>query len=111
MSRDAAIRVRTRSGDEILQSWIAQTSKLYSCLYPKDYGDDLEAYIIVEGGQLAQLETTADCMYRCALYLSHFAKVQRQTRSLSYLQRKRPAPSCALVVDDCPRYQLSDQYD
>ena len=49
--------------DEIVKSWIAQTSKLDSCLRSRDYSDDLEAYVIA-GGRLVQLETTADCIVR-----------------------------------------------
>ncbi|PBK71087.1 hypothetical protein ARMSODRAFT_63121 [Armillaria solidipes] len=43
--RCTTIDLRARS-DEIVQSWIAQTSKLYSCLRSRGYGDDLGAYII-----------------------------------------------------------------
>ncbi len=55
------IRIHTHweDSDEIVKSWIAQTSKLDSCLRSRGYGDDLEAYII-SGGQLVQLETTVD---------------------------------------------------
>ena len=51
------------SRDEILQSWIAQTSKLHSFLRSRGYGDDLGLGVyIIEGGKLVQLETTADCI-------------------------------------------------
>ncbi|PBK71127.1 hypothetical protein ARMSODRAFT_973602 [Armillaria solidipes] len=36
------------NSDEIVKSWIAQTSKLDSCLRSRGYGDDLEAYIIAD---------------------------------------------------------------
>ncbi len=63
--RNPTIRIHTRweDTDEIEKSWIAQISKLDSCLRSRDYGDDLEAYVIA-GGQLVQLETTADCIVR-----------------------------------------------
>ncbi|KAK0458206.1 uncharacterized protein EV420DRAFT_1544157 [Desarmillaria tabescens] len=53
------IEIHVRSRAEIVQSWIAQASKLYSCLRSRGYGDDAEVYI-QEGGHLLQLETTAD---------------------------------------------------
>ncbi len=61
--RNPVINIYTRweDFDEILKSWIAQTSKLDSCLRSKDYGDDLEVYVIA-GGQLVQLGTTVDCI-------------------------------------------------
>ncbi|PBK71105.1 hypothetical protein ARMSODRAFT_1083362 [Armillaria solidipes] len=48
VSRNAHIRIRTRweDSDEIVKSWIAQTSKLDSCLRSRGYGDDLGARII-----------------------------------------------------------------
>ncbi len=56
-----SIHTRWEDSDEIVKSWIAQTSKLDSCLRSRDYSDDLEAYVIA-GGQLVQLETTANCI-------------------------------------------------
>ncbi len=61
VSKCATIGIRTCSGDEILKSWIAQASKLHSCLRFRGYGRDPGVYII-EGGQLARLETTANCI-------------------------------------------------
>ncbi len=58
-----SIHTRLEDTDEIEKSWIAQTSKLNSCLRSRDYGDDLEAYVTA-GGQLVRLETTADCIVR-----------------------------------------------
>ncbi len=60
---NTVIRIDTRweDSDEILKSWIAQTSKLDSCLRSMGYGDDLKPYVIT-GGQLVRLETTADCI-------------------------------------------------
>ncbi|KAK0443640.1 hypothetical protein EV421DRAFT_2035459 [Armillaria borealis] len=46
VSKCATIGIRTCSGDEIVKSWIAQTSKLYSCLRSREYGHDLGVYII-----------------------------------------------------------------
>ncbi|PBK81768.1 hypothetical protein ARMGADRAFT_1090999 [Armillaria gallica] len=42
------IHTRPEDTDEIEKSWIAQTSKLDSCLRSRDYGDDLETYVIAD---------------------------------------------------------------
>ncbi len=56
VSRHPAIGMQSRLGDEMFQSWIAQTSKLYSqCLDSRGYGVDLGAYIITGGQLLVQL--------------------------------------------------------
>ncbi len=61
--RNPDIRIHTHweDSDKIVKSWIAQTSKLDSCLRSRGYGDNLEPYIIT-GGQLVRLESTADCI-------------------------------------------------
>ncbi len=56
-----SIRMHWEDSDELVKLWIAQTSKLDSCLRSRGYGDDLQPYIIT-GGQLVQLESTADCI-------------------------------------------------
>ncbi|KAK0235533.1 hypothetical protein EDD85DRAFT_1025237 [Armillaria nabsnona] len=43
-----SIHTRWEDSDEIVKSWIAQTSKLDSCLRSRDYSDDLEAYVIAD---------------------------------------------------------------
>ncbi|KAK0217184.1 hypothetical protein IW262DRAFT_1508642 [Armillaria fumosa] len=42
------IQMPSEHSDAIVKSWIAQTSKLDSCLHSRGYGDDLQAYIIKE---------------------------------------------------------------
>ncbi len=56
-----SIHMCSEDYDEIVKSWIAQTSKLDTCLCSRGYGDDLVAYFIT-GGQLVRLESTADCI-------------------------------------------------
>ncbi|PBK81761.1 hypothetical protein ARMGADRAFT_774114 [Armillaria gallica] len=56
VSRNAAIGIQSRLGEEMFQSWIAQTSKLHSqCLDSRGYGVNLGAYIITGGQLLVQL--------------------------------------------------------
>ncbi len=105
--RNPTISIQTRweDTDEIVKSWIAQTSKLDSCLRSRDYGDDLEAYVIAGGRSWFGLKQLLTALYvlRCVVLHSHFPKGQGQ-RLLSYLQHKRPVPSRALIVDNCPRH-------
>ncbi|KAK0227482.1 hypothetical protein EDD85DRAFT_975149 [Armillaria nabsnona] len=42
------VHTHWEDSDEIVKSWIAQTSKLDSCLRSRGYGDNLEAYIITD---------------------------------------------------------------
>ncbi len=62
--RNPFITIHTcwEDSDEVVKSWIAQTSKIDSCLRSGGYPGNLEACII-EGEQLVQLETIADCNY------------------------------------------------
>ncbi|PBK81791.1 hypothetical protein ARMGADRAFT_774801 [Armillaria gallica] len=43
-----SVHTRWEDSDEIVKSWIAQTSELDSCLRSRGYGDNLEAYVIAD---------------------------------------------------------------
>ncbi|KAK0421729.1 hypothetical protein EV421DRAFT_1960944 [Armillaria borealis] len=100
-----SIHTCSEDSDEIVKSWIAQTSKLDSCLRFRDYGDDLKPYSIADVGFRMRILPKDDVddfchicnakdRYRHALSLSITAPViDYETNTIKFW----PVVSCSRV--------------